>query len=98
MPEQICIEPPDAIRAAYLMQQLVGRFRARLIQHRSGRWEIVVQAGPEPTRVLNDLLAAVQHWVDDGDDNHATISFRDRVCAIGGVSTPLPEETLAAHP
>jgi hypothetical protein len=88
VPDAIRIETPDGARAAYLMQRLVGRVRTRLTEH-DECWEIVVDSEPEPMRRLDEVLAAVQHWVDDDTTtNRATISFRTQVRTIDGSTLP----------
>jgi hypothetical protein len=81
--EPIRIEAPDAVRAAYLMQELVCRFRARLTQGKDARWEIVVEADAEPLQQLSELIGVVQAWVDVDEANSAAIWLDDRVYTMG---------------
>src|ERR671936_1727990 len=46
MGEVISLGVSDAARAAYLMSELVGRFRASLTDEADGRWEIRVEVQP----------------------------------------------------
>jgi hypothetical protein len=92
--ERIEIELPDAAHAAYLMQRFVGGFRARLIESAS-RWQIVVEADPEPVRELTAVLDVVQHWVGEDETRRATIRFRDRVHTIGPRASALSRHELA---
>lgn len=78
MGEVINIEVSDAARTAYLMSELVGRFRASLTDEADGRWEIRVDVQSEPMPALSDPLGVVEHWIDRADAGSATIRFRGR--------------------
>jgi hypothetical protein len=89
MGEVISIEVPDAARAAYLMSELVGRFRASLTDEADGRWEIRVDVQSEPMPALSDLLGVVQHWIDRADTWSATIRLRGREYEMRNGPTPI---------
>jgi hypothetical protein len=89
MGEAISIEVSDAARAAYLMSELVGRFRASLTDEADGRWEIRVEVQSEPMPALSELLGVVQHWIDRADAGSATIRFQGREYEMGHHPRPI---------
>jgi hypothetical protein len=80
MGEVISIEVSEAARAAYLVSELVGRFRASLSDEADGRWEIRIDVQSEPMPVLSDVLGVVQHWIDRADAWYASRFRAGRTC------------------
>jgi hypothetical protein len=68
----IHLAAPDAASAAYLMQASIGRFRAHLIAHSNGRWELEIDAPDGSHRFVVDVLDAVASWLSESTVDELT--------------------------
>lgn len=63
MRESIWIETPDAVNAAWLMQDTVGRFRARLVQCTGRAWRVLVLPDRDSEVLMADVISLVRRWL-----------------------------------
>jgi len=76
--ESILIEVRDGPEAAHLAKDLVDACPAEVRSADDGCWEIVVASDGDESRLLSDILARVQEWLDRFDAGSVVIRFQGR--------------------
>jgi hypothetical protein len=75
--EPILIEVRDGPEAARLVETLVEACPA-VPRSAGDGWEIVVATDADESRLLRDVLAHVQEWLDRSDSGSVVIRFQGR--------------------